>query len=291
VSNVSVAISRNQNSPDSVTLMRAITVAHRRAQRAQTSSLIVSGALAALSVLAAAVPSLATAIALLGAAWAVAYSVLVVPWSYRGLRQAATLQEMFDVDLFELPWNHVTAGPRLSAEKVSQLSRGFRGDESELRDYYLVPDLPYPKDMLFCLEQNLAWGPRVRQRYAYTMAYVVGAWCVAGVVVGFVRHLTVADLIMIWFVPSLGLLLLCLDIYRTQTGATREREVALGVLRARQEESHTEEEWVGFARQLQDVIFQSRQRYPRVPHWFFRRFHDSDRTDFQLAMRQLEIGG
>ena len=288
---MSVAISRNQNSPDSVTLMRAIAVAHRRAQRAQTSSLIVSGALAALSVLAALVPSAATVIALLGAAWAVIYSVLVVPWSYGGLRLAATLHEMFDVDLFELPWNPVMAGPRLSTEKVSRLSRGFRGNEDELRDYYLVPDLPYPKDMLFCLEQNLAWGPRVRRRYAYTLAYLAGVWCVAGVVVGFVRHLTVADLIMVWFVPSLGLLLLCLDMYRTQIGAAREREIALNELRARRGEPHVEEDWVAFARQLQDVIFQSRQRYPRVPHWFFRRFHDSDRTDFQLAMRQLEVDG
>jgi hypothetical protein len=46
--------------------------------------------------------------------------------------------------------------------------------------------------------------------------------------------------------------------------------------------------WTTFARQVQDVLFQMRRQQPRVPEWFFRRFHDADLADFTYRMQQLE---
>jgi hypothetical protein len=76
------------------------------------------------------------------------------------------MQEKLDVHLFDLPWNAVLVGDEPSEEEVGRLSRRFRGDEASLRDYYLVAAVAAPHDVLFCFEQNLAWGSRVRQRYA-----------------------------------------------------------------------------------------------------------------------------
>jgi hypothetical protein len=46
--------------------------------------------------------------------------------------------------------------------------------------------------------------------------------------------------------------------------------------------------WEKFARQVQDVLFQMRRLQPRTPVWFFRRFHDQDRRDFEYRMRLIE---
>ncbi|MEK8107928.1 S-4TM family putative pore-forming effector [Micromonospora sp. M12] len=96
------------------------------------------------------------------------------------LRRAAVLQEMFDVRLFRLPWNAVAAGDPVGLPEVSRLDRAFRGDEQYLRDYYEVPDLPRPYDVLACQQQNLGWGARVRRRYAYTVLAGVALWATVG---------------------------------------------------------------------------------------------------------------
>ena len=43
-----------------------------------------------------------------------------------------------------------------------------------------------------------------------------------------------------------------------------------------------------FARQVQDALYQMRRLQPRLPTWYFRRYHDQDKGDFQIRMQDLE---
>lgn len=146
--------------------------------------------------------------------------------------------------------------------------------------------------MLFCLEQNLAWGSRVRRRFAAALLGVVAVWCVVGVTVGLTTESTVGSLVGAWFVPSLGLLLSCSDMARAQILTTRDRTRVLGLVRAVTEgPSHAiadDQAFAVFARQVQDVLFVARRQQPRMPQWFFRLFHDDDLTDFRYKMQVLE---
>jgi hypothetical protein len=200
---------------------------------------------------------------------------------------------MLDTELFELPWNRVGVGERTPEDQVSDLKNRYRGDESRLRDYYLVAAVPAPYDVLFCLEQNLAWGSKVRQRYAQLLLGVAVLWAVAGLVVGFAAGLRIPELVSNWFVPSLGLLLLCLDTYRAQLSNTRERTRVRDIVAAASADPAgaplaAGPDWEKFARQVQDVLFQMRRQQPRTSVWFFRRFHDRDQRDFEYRMRLLE---
>jgi hypothetical protein len=226
------------------------------------------------------------AVALAGAAWAALYSTAVVPLSHRHLRTSAVLQEMFDTTLFKVPWNVVLAGEPLSEDELSRLSRQFRGNEARLRDYYLVASVASPYDILFCFEQNFAWGSRVRRRFAQILIAIIVLWCVVGFALGFVTDSTVSTLVSAWFVPSLGLLLLCLDISRAQISITRERTRVLALVRAVIDtpgSPHLADNaaFDVFARQVQDVLFLARRQQSRTPGWFFRLFHDNDMTDFR----------
>jgi hypothetical protein len=286
-------ITDRQDSVAALRLLKAIAVAHSYNQRAQALSFGVSIALAVAGLLTGPSSRFATAVALGGAVWAVVYKAVMAPWAERYLRIAATLQEMFDADLLGLPWNSVAVGNRIGGDEVSRLSRRFHGDEDRLRGYYLVARVAAPYDVLFCLEQNLAWGSRIRLRFAQMMLGVLVLWSGAGVLLTLATGATVSRLVTGWFVPSLGLLLLCLDMYRTQMASTRERLRVLGLVRAAIDEPSspviaTPAALTVFARQVQDTLYHLRRLQPRLPTWYFRRYHDEDRSDFEVKMQELE---
>lgn len=283
-------IDRLQNEDHSTTLFRAIAVAHRYTQRVQALSLIVSLILAGLSIVAKAAyaPAL-PAITVAGAIWAGTYAVALAPLVGRYLGTSATLQEMVDVDLFGLRWNTVLVGDRLSDDEVSRLSRRFRADPERFHDYYLVAAVVAPYDVLFCLEQNLAWGSRVRRRYAQVLLGVVAAWWVAAVAVGVATNSTVGNLLDSWLLPSLGLLLVCLDIARAQISSSKDRERVLRMVRAALDDRPLPTtDHMTFARHVQDALFLVRRQQPRIPQWLFRLFHESDMADFRYKMEALE---
>jgi len=149
-------ISQLQNTEASRTLLRAAFTSHRRAQRLQAIRTWLSLAVAGLAIVAAIEPSTAEAASVVGGVWALAYAA-TVNVSREETRRAATLQEMFDVGIFGLPWNSMAAGHRIEHHEVSRLARRYRGSENRLVDYYDIPELPRPYDVLACQHQNLAW--------------------------------------------------------------------------------------------------------------------------------------
>lgn len=286
-------IAERQDSAGALRLLKAVAVAHTRNQRAQAVSIGLSIALAVAGLLAGPGSSAAAAVAVGGTLWAAVYKAVMAPWAERWLGTAATLQEMFDTDLLALPWNRVAVGDRIGEEEVSRLGRRFRGEEEQVRSYYLVANAAEPYAVLFCLEQNLVWGSRIRLRFAQTVLGVLVLWSAAGVLLTVAADATVSRLVTGWFVPSLGLLLLCLDSYRTQLASTRERLRVLKLVRAVIDEPGspvigTPGALTLFARQVQDTLYHMRRLQPRLPNWYFRHYHDQDKADFQVKMHELE---
>jgi hypothetical protein len=169
----------------------------------------------------------------LGGVWAVAHSLGLTAWESGKARRAALLQELFDVELFRLEWNTALVGDAPAAQEVSGLARRFRDREDELHDYYEIPELPAPYDVLACQQQNLGWGARVRRRYARTVLTALVVWLGAGLGVGLALRMNVLDLLMLWYVPSLGAVLTGLDVVRTQKDVAAERERVSALLATR----------------------------------------------------------
>ncbi|WBB72604.1 S-4TM family putative pore-forming effector [Micromonospora sp. WMMD1128] len=282
---------RRQTEPGMMSMLRAMSVCYSRAQRLDGLRTSASAGIAGAGATVAFTGVSTTVVTALGALWAVTNALGLASWSRGQLRRAATIQEMFDVDLFGLPWNEVAAGERVTAPEISRLDRAFRGTERYLRDYYEIPDLPAPYDVLACQQQSLGWGARLRRRYAHTVLAVVAAWAATGVVYGVLADLTVAHLLLAWFVPSLGALLLGVEIYRGQRDVAVERDRASAVVNERitsaVRDASAAADLLGVARQVQDLLFRTRCTQARVPNCFFRRFHAADRVDFQSTMTGL----
>ncbi|WP_033286345.1 S-4TM family putative pore-forming effector [Streptomyces sp. NRRL F-525] len=277
-----------QNGEAAQQRLRAMEVSHLRAQRLANARMGVSVLLAATGLVTVFLPDLTAPVTVLGGVWAVAHSVGLTSWESSESRRAALLQESFDVRLFQLEWNGPMAGSPPSPQLISSLSRRFAGDEAELRDYYEIPELPHPYAVLACQQQNLGWGARVRRRYARTVLTSLLIWLGLGLVIGLSARMSVLDLLLLWYVPSLGAVLMGVEVCRTQWRVITDRERVMELLEARVAAGGDTAALLVFARQIQDVIFQSRQRHTRVPGWFFRRFKSADRADFQAAMHDLQ---
>jgi hypothetical protein len=276
-------------------LLRAMSVSHARVRRLDSVSTSVSIVVALSGLVGTFVNAAATPITIVGALWALIYSTGLGTWTGNELVRAATLQEMLDVRLFSLPWNTVLAADQVGAQEISRLSKRYEGRDDMIRDYYEIPDLPRPYDILACQQQNLGWGARVRRRYAYSILVLVWLWTCTGVAIGALADLTIGDVLLSWYVPSLGALMLGLDIFRAQRDVAAERHRVLDLVRtAVATHAHATTtpvimtELLVLARQAQDAIFLTRRHTPRVPDWFFLRFRTSDRTDFQAAMEELD---
>lgn len=287
-------IADRQNAPEILTLARAMSSAHSQVQRLEAGRVLISVLVALSSVAATAVPRLVTVVAALGAGWALLNGQGVSAWIQRGVARAALMQELFDVTLFQMEWNAVAAGDPPGAAEVSRLARDYRGPDDLIVDYYEirdVRDLPPPFDVLACQIQNLHWGTRIRQRFAGFVLALAIAWPLVGVVIGVLLQMSLSRLLLVWFLPALGALLMASDLYRRQrdTAASRSRVLSLVHRRVTDHLAHPDlpADLLKLARQVQDSILASRRTQARVPDWFFLRFRQQDRVDFQREMAEL----
>ncbi|PWK29515.1 S-4TM family putative pore-forming effector [Actinoplanes xinjiangensis] len=295
-------VRQRQLDPTLCHLLRATAVSHARVRRLAalrigiSLTLAVTGLVAVLAGSLNATPftrSLSITVTVAGALWALVYSLGLASWAHRELQRAALLQETFEVRLFHLPWNHVLAGDEVPAEDVHKLSSRFRGSEDSLRVSYAMPNLPAPFDVLARQQQNLAWGGRVRRRYARAVLAALLAWTAFGLLTAMLRGSTVTDFLVQWCVPSLGLLMLGWDTFREQRGIFTDRRRVGRWSRSRslhaaplsQEPATRQELWL-MARQVQDQLFLTRRRAPRVPSWFFRRYYLQDSSDFTAGLAE-----
>ncbi|MDQ7808259.1 S-4TM family putative pore-forming effector [Amycolatopsis sp. A133] len=280
--------------PAQLTALKAMSISHQRVRilsglRIALSSIIaVSGAVVTVTTLQ------ATWVTIVGALWAAIYSIGLASWVDGELLRAAKLQEKFEVELFRLPWNTVVAGRPVRMEDASRLSNGFKGRRIA-EDWDEMPKLPRPFDVLARQIQNLGWGSRIRRRYANVVLFFVSTWTALGVVIGASLSLTVTDIVVRWFIPSLGGLLLGLDTFRQQRAVASDRERVC---------VHAEDEAINaaaqpdkvvdhdrlliLARQVQDTLFSTRCRAPRAPsRIFYLPYYSSDSIDFKAPVQRI----
>ena len=187
----------------------------------------------------------------------------LTPWQRRLRTLAAQIQEAFDCDVLELPWNEVKAGKRPIAETVEEAAQRYRATKTsmaDVTDWYSpkVNELPIHVARITCQRQNCWWDSEQRRKYALVVITLV-LLVTLGVLLASIRQgLTLERFLVGVLLPLFPALLLG---YRQFT-EQREAATRLDSLR-----EHAERLWADVlsglsarnatsrARVLQDEIF------------------------------------
>jgi SMODS-associating 4TM effector domain len=287
------AIHERQLDQAMVRLQRAAAASHQRGQLIEAIRVNAAVALAAAGIVVTLIGHGRTAVSITGATWFVVSAFFLRRAATSITRQGALLQEMFDTQLFYLPWRFTVAGDEVPEPDVARLARrlrpGCRKDQRILAGWYDPTDrVHYPYDVLIAQEQNLGWDARLRHRYAALVLATAVIWSGLGLIAGMlIARATIVSTLLSFFIPSLAIYQIALEIWTGQQRVAAERQrlnrAVTTELRNAGPGAISNSDWRRLrelARDIQDGILRTRLDVSRVPEWFYRRYRNRDELDF-----------
>lgn len=282
-------IHEKQATPRGLLLQQAADGSHVVAHRVEMSRLAGSLLFGLAAVAATLWPDAAPAIAVSGAAWAMVSFGVLAPWSQSETTAAALAQELFDTELFGIPWSQSLVDRPPADEDLRRRARRSSLHEERMATWYPeVGGIDHAYGTLICQRENLSWDSRLRNRYATALSCAIAGWTAIGLVVGVAAGLSVWELLVRWFAPSASALLLAGQHARANRELASERRLLLDRVRqtldsadpgplSEDDRKRLRDE----ARSIQDGIIRTRKRSERVPRWFYERFRSEDEVDMR----------
>lgn len=217
-----------------------------------------------------------------GVLWTVIY---LVTENYRKKKteQGAKLQEQFDTELFELPWNEILCKSKITTDTRIDLAKEYDGND--LTNWYsLEVDSSLPKAIaiILCQRINFSWELKLRKRFVTFLIILLVAYY--GIFIGFfvAKNIGFYDILLL-IAPSLSFLTYGVQnslSLRNHINSKNETLSQIDNLLNKYSESR-EEPNNGTLRQIQDIIYTERTVPEKIPDWFYRlsKKTNENRTD------------
>ena len=211
-----------------------------------------------------------------GVLWTVIY---LVTENYRKKKteQGAKLQEQFDTELFELPWNEILCKSKITTDTRIDLAKEYDGND--LTNWYsLEVDSSLPKAIaiILCQRINFSWELKLRKRFVTFLIILLVAYY--GIFIGFfvAKNIGFYDILLL-IAPSLSFLTYGVQnslSLRNHINSKNETLSQIDNLLNKYSESR-EEPNNGTLRQIQDIIYTERT----VPEKYQIGFTDYPKTN------------
>lgn len=186
----------------------------------------------------------------------------------------ATIQEMFDTELFRIPWNKVLVGKKIVISKIIELSRDY--SKEDLKGWYsteIKENLPHNIGVLLCYKCNAIWGNGQRDKFIRALNWAFFLYY--GIMISFsISQNTGIYDIVIWLAPSLSFLVYIATTIKNQRESIQSHEHINTIIddfieRFQFEKIEPTKEEL---RQIQDLFFTQRNNPHQVPNWFYNIF-------------------
>jgi hypothetical protein len=219
----------------------------------------------------------------------------LTPWQKRLRNEAARIQEAFDCDVLELPWNDLKAGNRPDPEFVKEHSDKYQRWKQKmppLSNWYapVVDELPLHIGRIACQRSNCRWDSQQRRRYAAWIMGVVIAVFVVVLAVAFGNRLTIEDFVLKVVAPLAPALVLGIRQFYEQIEAASRLDKL---------KEHSERLWkdalagkskteiTNRSRNLQDEILENRRKSPLVFDVIYKRLRPSYEQQMNFGVAEL----
>jgi len=122
--------------------------------------------------------------------------------------EAASLQELFDRRVLQIPYPDYAAPPTIDLERVMSLARTAK-DRHRLRDWYpsAVGKLPLPVARIVCQRTNCRWDSELHRRWGALMKAASWSLWVGVCALGLLTNLDARNLLLLLIVPALPVFL------------------------------------------------------------------------------------
>jgi len=200
-------------------------------------------------------------------------------------QRAAKIQEEFDCEVLQIPWNDMKARARPDPEDVAEYSdRHFKtpGNKEKLRDWYspTVDQQPLHLGRIVCQRSNVTWESRLRRRYAAAIAAVLVFLGIIMLLMWILKEMKPDNVIMNLVIPLLPVFVWGIPQLSSNLAAAKNmdalKELINDLWRDAFSAKSSAEELARKARELQDQIFEHRRQAPLVPDRIYRKFRPKD---------------
>jgi len=241
------------------------------------------------------IPSANVYASLWGALVALADFVILTPMVKQLRGNGAKVQEVFDCDVLDIPWNELKAGEKPSHELIKEQSDKYAKwakTMPPLTDWYSpsVSELPLKVGRIVCQRSNCWWDAKQRRYYAATIILSVSTVFVVVFLVALIGDFTLKNFLLNVLFPLLPLLILGARQFRdNQDTANR-----LDTLKSHADriwkkalDGSSESDLLNESRNLQDEIYDNRRNKPLIFDTIFRRLRPSLQTQMNFGSDEL----
>lgn len=217
-----------------------------------------------------------------GVLWTVIY---LVAENYRKKKteQGAKIQEQFDTELYEIPWNKILCKEKINSDIQFDLAKEYKGND--LSNWYskeVDSSLSKPIAIVLCQRINFSWELKLRKRYVNFLVILLIAYY--GIFFAFFIYKNIGFYdVLLLITPSLSFL-----IYTVQNSLSLKNHIKSKnetllqidqILDSYSANRETPNE--NTIRQIQDIIYSERTVPEKIPDWFYKlsKSSNEDRTD------------
>lgn len=217
-----------------------------------------------------------------GVIWTIIYLV-VENFRKNKSQQGAKIQEQFDTELFEIPWNEVLCKNKVNRDIQIDLAKRYNGND--LTDWYskeIAVDIPREIAVLLCQRINFSWELNLRKKFVFSLITVLLIYYGAIIITSIIVNLGLLDTLIL-LAPSISFLILGVQNVGALKAQSKSKEEYLDLIDSKIQEYSLNKTLPDnvFLRQIQDVIFNQRNFLEKIPDWFYNRFKEDNenRTD------------
>lgn len=206
-----------------------------------------------------------------GVLWTIIY---LVSENYRKKKteQGAKIQEQFDTELFEIPWNNILCKNKINSDTQTDLAKQDNGDG--LSNWYSLEvnsSLPQPIAVVLCQRINFSWELKLRKWYVTFLIILLVTYY--GLFVAFFLYNNIGFFDSFLLIsPSLSFLIYGVQNSLSLNSHITSKNQTLSQIDEILDEysKHKEMPNKSILRQIQDIIYIERTVPEKIPDWFYR---------------------
>jgi len=201
------------------------------------------------------------------------------------IKQAARIQEEFDVLVLNLPDNNSLTGAPITREIIHQF--GDNEPNKGLLDWY--PDLEETdpsKATLIAQRANLVWDWRQREKYVNWLTISTLLLLLGGIIYGAIQDLSFRDYLLMVLLPTLPFLLLGItniQSHRKVLSRQKLKEKEIDKLVNSQKSIPKET-----LRSIQDAIYKNRTENALIPNWMYKLLRKKFQKQMEATAKSLQ---